>query len=167
MITFSANGERLSSGVKAKVMLSNLLSDETMWELLHDDSMEEIAARLKRQEGYREYLLKLPPGEIHRYDLEGELKRIPLLETGQFIARSAGPRARFLTAWGWRKDSENLKSILRHVHTGRKDPGGLKKSSTRSPYPRFPMKHCSARPTSARSCRSLGKPLITLPWRNP
>lgn len=138
MITFSANGERLSSGVKAKVMLSNLLSDETMWELLHDDSMEEIAARLKRQEGYREYLLKLPPGEIHRYDLEGELKRIPLLETGQFIARSAGPRARFLTAWGWRKDSENLKSILRHVHTGRKDPGGLKKKLYQVPLSKVP-----------------------------
>ncbi|MCX7828496.1 MAG: V-type ATPase subunit [Thermanaerothrix sp.] len=157
MITFSANGERISSGVKAKVMLSNLLSDEALWELLHHDSMEEIAARLKREEGYKEYLLQLPPGEIHRYDLEGQLKRIPLDETGAFIARSAGPRARFLTAWAWRKDSENLKSILRHIHSGRKDPAGLQNKLYHVPLSKVPYEGLLAASSFSQVLSSLRK----------
>lgn len=136
--TFSANGERISNGVKAKVMMSNLLSDEALWELLHDDNVGEMATRLSRQEGYKEFLSKLPPGEVHRYDLEGAIKRAPLEETGAFITRSTGPRARLLTAWAWRKDSENLKSILRNLQGGRKDTDGLKRRLYDVPFSKVP-----------------------------
>ncbi|ACZ18758.1 V-type ATPase subunit [Thermanaerovibrio acidaminovorans] len=118
----ASKGESISCGVKARVMLSNLLGDQDLWEVLNADGVDDIAQRLSHHEGYRDHLSKLPMGEVHRQDLESALKHIPLSETGDFIGRLTGPRRDLLVHWGWRKDGDNIKSVLRRILWGRRDP---------------------------------------------
>ena len=123
----TAQGERTAVGVKAHVLFGRLLKDDLVWELLHAESVGEIAERLRRAPGYQAHLETLPPRDVHRYDLEALLKTIPLTEAAAFLNYLNGPRDAFLRAWVERHEADNLKSLLRWILSGRQDREELRR----------------------------------------
>lgn len=114
-------------GVKAHVLYSRILKEETFWGLLSCDSVAEITDQLKSTEGYGPHLETLPPREIHRHDLEYALKTSLLTEANSFLLHFNGTRDAFFRAWVAWYEAENLKNIFRHVMSGNTDRERLRR----------------------------------------
>lgn len=134
----TALGERTAVGVKSHVLYGRLLKDEAVWELLHAESVGEIAERLRHAPGYQAHLETLPPRDVHRYDLEGLIKAIPLTEAAAFLNYLNGPRDAFLRAWVERHEADNLKSLLRWILSGRQDREELRRRLWEVPDSKLP-----------------------------
>lgn len=114
-------------GVKAHVLFSRILKEETYWGLLNCDSVAEIADQLKSTEGYALHLETLPPREVRRYDLEYALKASLLAEANSFLLHFNGARDTFFRAWVAWYEAENLKNIFRHIMSGNTDREKLRR----------------------------------------
>lgn len=126
-MSYSSHGECISVGVKAHVLYSRILKEETFWGLLNCDSVAEITDQLKNTEGYGPHLETLPPREIHRHDLEYALKASLLTEANGFLLYFNGTRDMFFRAWVAWYEAENLKNIFRHVMSDNTDRERLRR----------------------------------------
>lgn len=125
-MSYASLGECLSIGVKARVLYSRLLSESDYWLLLGSDTVGEIAAKLRMKEAYRESIALLPQ-EVHRYDLEAAVKMSLLAQANTFLIHFSNPRDVFFRAWISWYESENLKSVFRHIAAGRTDRDALRR----------------------------------------
>lgn len=125
---YSSRGERISVGVKAHVLFSRLLSNNDYWSLLGSDNVAEVAQKLSGT-AYAEALSTLLP-DPHRYDLQAAIKTVLLNEATKFTIHLSNPRDRFFRAWISWYEAENLKSVFRHIASGRTDRENLRRRLT-------------------------------------
>ncbi|MDR3332715.1 MAG: V-type ATPase subunit [Synergistaceae bacterium] len=118
-MSYSSRGERVSIGVKAKVLYSRLLSPDEYWVLLGSDTVGEIAQKL-RATAYGEALSTLS-ADPHRNDIEAVLKNAILHEAANFAPHLSSPRDKFFRTWVRWHESEYLKSVFRYIGAGRMD----------------------------------------------
>lgn len=118
-------GERLSSGVKARVMASALLSDSDYRLLLASSTVAEVAQKLMHTP-YAAAFSSLP-ADPHRDDIEAAVKKYIFEELRSLSSRLLGPRRALSRALLLRFDAENIKMLMRSMaraHGGRESLRG-------------------------------------------
>jgi V/A-type H+-transporting ATPase subunit C len=116
-LSFSSLGERVSIGVKARVLYSRLLTSNDYWSLLESETVTEVVGKL-RSTAYGDFLSTLPE-EPHRHEIEEAVKSSLINQAENFIIHFSSPRDRFFHAWFACYEAENLKSIFRYIRAGR------------------------------------------------
>ena len=116
-----SNGSATALGVKAHVLYSQLLKADEYWALLGLKSTTEIAAFLKQTAGYKDKFETLVPANVHRIDLENALRSSVLAEAESFLFYLLGVWRDFFLDWLSWYEAEQLKGIVRWIHSKRVD----------------------------------------------
>jgi V/A-type H+-transporting ATPase subunit C len=124
-LSFSSLGERISIGVKARVLYSRLLSDEDYIELLCSESVAEVVEKL-RLTAYEDALSSISSGS-HRHEIEEAVKSSLIGQAERFMVHLGHPRDRLFKAWFSGYEAENLKSIFRYIMAGRESRDDLRR----------------------------------------
>lgn len=122
---FGSLGERLSAGVKARVLSTSLLSDADCWSILSSDSVGEVARKLQNT-SYAD-AFRVLPAEPRRSDIEVALKTQYTAELTKFALRMLGSRRAFIRAMLVSIDAENLKTFIRNLRRGSMDRDSLRR----------------------------------------
>lgn len=119
----SSSGGSLAAGAKAHVLYGRMLKETDYLTLLQCKDIPEIAAFLRNTEAYGERMEGLAPFEIRRARVENIVKSTPIRETGLFSHYLIGSEKAFLRWMIERYHVDNLKLILRWIHSGREEFG--------------------------------------------
>jgi V/A-type H+-transporting ATPase subunit C len=109
----------MAVGVKAHVLYSRLLSDDDYWDLLSSDTVPEIRDKLMST-AYGEFLETMP-AETHRHDLEAAIHNTLISQAESFLFHMSSPRDKFFKTLMYQYDADGLKSVFRHIVSGRTD----------------------------------------------
>jgi V/A-type H+-transporting ATPase subunit C len=123
-LSFSSLGERISIGVKARVLYSRLLSSADYMAILDSETVSQALERLKST-AYGEFLAQLT-SESHRHEIEAAVRATLIKQAENFMAHLGNPRDKLFKAWFALYEAENLKSIFRNILSGRKSKDDLR-----------------------------------------
>jgi V/A-type H+-transporting ATPase subunit C len=118
-------GERISIGVKARVLYSRLLSADDYLMLLDSESVAQALEKLKST-AYGEFLASLT-SESHRHEIESAVKSTLIRQAENFMVHLGNPRDKLFKAWFSLYEAENLKSIFRNLMGGRTSRDDLRR----------------------------------------
>jgi V/A-type H+-transporting ATPase subunit C len=107
------------------VLYSRLLSDDDYWDLLSSDTVSEIKQKLEST-AYGEFLETLP-AETHRHDLESAVHNVLLAQAESFLYHMSSPRDKFFKTMMYQYEADDLKSVFRHIASGRADREKLRR----------------------------------------
>jgi V/A-type H+-transporting ATPase subunit C len=124
-LSFSSLGERVSVGVKARVLYSRLLSEDDYLMLLDSETVARALEKLKST-AYGEFLVSLT-NESHRHEIESAVKSTLISQAERFMVHLGTPRNNLFTAWFSLYEAENLKSIFRNIMSGRTSKDDLRR----------------------------------------
>ncbi|MDR3165656.1 MAG: V-type ATPase subunit [Synergistaceae bacterium] len=119
-------------GVKAHVLYSRLLSDGEYWDLLSSDAVPEIKQKLEST-AYGEFFGTLP-AETHRHDLESAIHNVLLAQADSFLFHMSSPRDKFFKTLLYQYEADYLKSVFRHIASGRADREKLRQKLNASKH---------------------------------
>ncbi|MDR2780125.1 MAG: V-type ATPase subunit [Synergistaceae bacterium] len=109
----------MAVGVKAHVLYSRLLLDDDYWDLLSSDTVSEIKEKLMST-AYGEFLETIP-AETHRRDLESAIHSTIIAQGESFLFHMSSPRDKFFKTLMYQYEADGLKSVFRHIASGRTD----------------------------------------------
>jgi V/A-type H+-transporting ATPase subunit C len=115
----------LAVGVKAHVLYSRLLSDDDYWDLLSSNTVPEIKEKLMST-AYGEFFETLP-AEAHRHDLESAIHSTLISQAESFLFHMSSPRDKFFKTLMYQYEADDLKSVFRHIASGRADREKLRR----------------------------------------
>jgi V/A-type H+-transporting ATPase subunit C len=115
----------MAVGVKAHVLYSQLLADDDYWDLLSSDTVAEIKQKLETT-AYGEFFETLP-AETHRHDLESAIHTVLLAQAESFLFHMSSPRDKFFKTLMYQYEADDLKSVFRHIASGRTDRENLRR----------------------------------------
>jgi V/A-type H+-transporting ATPase subunit C len=109
----------MAVGVKAHVLYSRLLTDDDYWDLLSSDTVPEIKDKLMST-AYGEFFETLP-AETHRHDLESAIHGTLIAQAESFLLHMSSPRDKFFKTLLYQYEADDIKSVFRHIASGRAD----------------------------------------------
>jgi V/A-type H+-transporting ATPase subunit C len=115
----------MAVGVKAHVLYSRLLSDDDYWDLLSSDTVPEIKEKLMST-AYGEFFETMP-AETHRHDLESAINSTLVSQAEGFLFHMSSPRDKFFKTLTYQYEADGLKSVFRHIASGRSDREKLRR----------------------------------------
>jgi V/A-type H+-transporting ATPase subunit C len=115
----------MAVGVKAHVLYSRLLLDDDYWDLLSSDTVPEIKEKLMST-AYGEFFETIP-AETHRHDLESAIHDTLISQGESFLFHMSSPRDKFFKTLIYQYEADGLKSVFRHMASGRGDREKLRK----------------------------------------
>ena len=124
-MSFASLGERVSIGVKARVLYSRLLTADDYLMLLDSESVAQALEKLKST-AYGEFLVSLT-SESHRHEIEAAVKSTLIRHAENFMLHLGNPRDRLFKAWFSLFEAENLKSVFRNLMAGRSSRDDLRR----------------------------------------
>lgn len=124
-MSFSSLGERVSIGVKARVLYSRLLSEGDYLAILDSETVSQALEKLKST-AYGELLVSLT-SESHRHEIEAAVKATLISHAESFMVHLGNPRNKLFKAWFSLYEAENLKSIFRNIMSGRTSKDDLRR----------------------------------------
>jgi V/A-type H+-transporting ATPase subunit C len=124
-LSFSSLGERVSVGVKARVLYSRLLSEADYLAILDSETVSQALETL-RSTAYGEFLAPLT-NESHRDEIEAAVRATLISSAQNFMVHLGNPRDKLFKAWFSLYEAENLKSIFRNIMSGRTSKDDLRR----------------------------------------
>ena len=115
----------MAVGVKAHVLYSRLLPDDDYWDLLSSDTVPEIKEKLMST-AYGEFFETIP-AETHRHDLESAIHNTLISQAEGFLVHMSSPRDKFFKTLMYQYEADGLKSVFRHMTSGRGDREKLRR----------------------------------------